>query len=211
MQLEIPNIVGSADPVSWSDITIDKSWKTNLVIIEKGRAHFIGELARTQSEIKRYLVDRGSLTQIADVFLVIKAALPLISKNKEERNIILGIGVPISTSKEKMKELSSKLKGEFIVKIQNEATKDVIERSFNIKQIFLMPESYGTYFNILTQVGEEDVVDAIVISLDLHTEIITIYDGNLIRKASRNLATASLSVLTSKVALALEEDFRGAL
>jgi hypothetical protein len=137
---------------------------------------------------------------------MIKAALPLISKKEEENEIVLGIGVPIATSKETMKELSSKLKGEIKVKIRNEATQDIIERIFNITQIYIMPESYGTYYDILTSIGEDLVIDAIVISLDLHTEIITIYDGNLIRKASRNIADASLSSLTNKIALALQED-----
>ena len=132
--------------------------------------------------------------------------MPLISKNDDDTDIALGIGVPIATSDEKMKELSSRLQGEFQIKIKNEATKEIIERKFNIKKIYVMPESYGTYFDIISTIGEENIIDAIVISLDLHTEIITIYDGNLNRRASRNLRDASLSVLTDKIALALEED-----
>jgi len=204
IRLEIPNVIGSSNPVAWSEIAIDKKWKNNLILIEGDQEYYIGELARTQSSVKRYILEKAILTKISDVFYLIKAALPLIAKGEDE--IVLGIGVPIATSEETLKELSSKLKGEVEVKIKNEATKEIIERTFNIKQVYLMPESYGTYFDILTTIGIEDVLDAIVISLDLHTEIITIYDGNLIRMASRNIADASLSVLTTKVARALEED-----
>lgn len=204
IKLEISNIIGNSNPVAWSEMAIDKRWKNNLILIEGDQEYYIGELARTQSSIKRYVLEKAILTKISDVFFLIKAALPLIAKVEDE--IVLGIGVPIATSEETLKELSSKLKGEVEVKIKNEATKEIIERKFNIKQVLLMPESYGTYYDILTTIGEENVIDALVITLDLHTEIVTIYDGNLVRLASRNIADASLSVLTNKVARALEED-----
>jgi len=136
--------------------------------------------------------------------LLIKSVLPLISENDEEE-FILGIGVPVSTTIEKMKELSAKLKGEFEIKIKNEATKDIITKKINIKQVLVMPESYGTYYDVISSAELDTALDAVVISLDLLTEILIIFDGKLIRNASRNLTNASLFVLSNKISLALEE------
>ncbi len=136
--------------------------------------------------------------------MLIKSVLPLISENDEEE-FILGIGVPVSTTIEKMKELSAKLKGEFEIKIKNEATKDIITKKINIKQVLVMPESYGTYYDVISSAELDTALDAVVISLDLLTEILIIFDGKLIRNASRNLTNASLFVLSNKISLALEE------
>ena len=197
-------MIGSSDPVGWGDLTPDKSWENNLIIVDGEEEHYIGELARTQSQIKRFILDQGSLTKIEDIFLLIKAILPILSKDLED-DLILGIGVPISTSIEKMKELSSKLKGKFKVKIRNDATKEEIEKEINIQQVLIMPEAYGTYYKVVSDSQEEIAIDAVVISLDLLTEILTIYNGNLIRNASRNLTNASLFILANKISNALQQ------
>jgi hypothetical protein len=166
--------------------------------------YYIGELARTQSEIKNFILDQGNLNRIEDIFLLIKAVLPTLLKDQED-DVILGIGTPISTSLEKMKELSSKLKGEYKVKVINDATKEVIEKKLIIKQVLVLPESYGSYYHVVSSSDIEEVVDAVIITLDLLTEILTIYDGKLMRNASRNLTNASLFVLSNKIALALQQ------
>lgn len=171
---------------------------------EGGIEYHIGELARTQSEIKHYILDQGTLSKIDDIFLLIKAVLPLISAENED-DIVLGIGVPISTSTEKMKELSSKLKGEVSISIRNDATKEEIHTIKQIKKVFVMPESYGTYYDVVSGSGQDIAIDAIIISLDLLTEILTVYNGRLIRSASINLTNASLFVLSNKIAQALQQ------
>ena len=205
IRLSIPNVIGSSSPVGWGDLTPDKSWENNLILIENEEESYIGELARTQSEIKNFILDQGNLSKIDDIFLLIKATLPIILKEREEEDVILGIGAPISTSMEKMKELSSKLKGDFDVKIKNDATKEIIEKKLNIQQVLVMPQSYGTYYDVASHSEDGTVIDALVISLDLLTEILTIYEGKLIRNASRNLTNASLFVLSSKIAQALQQ------
>ncbi len=167
--------------------------------------YYIGELARTQSEIKNFILDQGSLNRIEDLFLLIKAVLSVLLKEVKD-DIILGIGTPISTSIEKMKELSSQLKGEFDVKIINDATKEIIEKKLSITQVLVMPESYGSYYQVVSSFSETNTaLNAVVISLDLLTEILTIFEGKLIRKASRNLTNASLFVLSNKIAIALRQ------
>ena len=186
-------------------MTTDKSWENNLIIVDNEEEYYIGELARTQSEIKNFILDQGSLNRIEDLFLLIKAVLSVLLKEVKD-DIILGIGTPISTSIEKMKELSSQLKGEFDVKIINDATKEIIEKKLSITQVLVMPESYGSYYQVVSSFSETNTaLNAVVISLDLLTEILTIFEGKLIRKASRNLTNASLFVLSNKIAIALRQ------
>jgi len=198
-------VIGSSNPVGWGELTADKSWENNLIVLENKEETYIGELARTQSEIKNFILDQGSLSKIDEIFLLIKAVLSIVLLENEEDEIILGIGAPISTSVEQMKELSSKLKGEFDVKIKNDATKEIIEKKLVIQQVLVMPESYGSYYDVASKSEDGTVIDAMVISLDLLTEILTIYGGKLIRNASRNLTNASLFVLSSKIAQALQQ------
>ncbi len=185
-------------------MTTDKSWENNLIIVDNGEEYYVGELARTQSEIKNFILNQGNLNRIDEIFLLIKAVLPVLLK-EEKDDIILGIGTPISTSIDKMKELSSHLKGVFEVKVINDATKEIIEKKLSIKQVFVMPESYGSYYQVVSSSESDTAINAIIISLDLLTEILTIFEGKLIRKASRNLTNASLFVLSNKIAIALRQ------
>ena len=173
-------------------------------MVENEEELYIGELARTQSEIKNFILDQGNLNRIQDIFRLIKTVLTVILKDTDE-DIILGIGTPISTSLEKMKELSSTLKGEYDVKVINDATKEILEKKLIIKQVLVLPESYGSYYHVVSSSEVEEVVDAVIITLDLLTEILTIYEGKLMRNASRNLSNASLFVLSNKIALALQQ------
>ena len=68
-----------------------------------------------------------------------------------------------------------------------------------------MPESYGTYYKVGSSFKEKTAIDAIVISLDLITEIMTIYNGNLMRNSSRNLIDASCFALLNKIATSLQQ------
>ena len=202
-KISIPNVIGASNP-GWVGAITDKSWINNLILIEDENEYYIGNLARLQSEIKHYIMEQGTLDKIDEVFRLIKAVLPLISR-KDNEDIILGIGVPISTNIENMKELSSKLKGEILIKIKNEATKEIIAITKNIKKVLVMPESYGTYYEVFSKFEEKRAFDAIVISLDLLTEIMTIFNGKIMRRASRNLKNASLFVLANKISLALQQ------
>ena len=126
-KLSIPNVIGNSNPVGWGELTTDKSWENNLIIVDNEQEYYVGELARTQSDIKNYILDQGNLNRIEEIFLLIKAVLPVLLK-EEQDDIILGIGTPISTSIDKMKDLSSKLKGDFNIKVINDATKEIIEK-----------------------------------------------------------------------------------
>ena len=203
-QIAISNVIGSSDPIGFGELTSDKSWENNLILFDEEEEFYIGELARTQSEIKQFILDQGNLEKIDEIFLIIKAILPLIA-NKDETDIIVGIGVPISTSVKRMKELSAKIKGKFSIKIKNEATNEIKEVEKTIKKAFIMPQSYGSYYSIVSDLEEGVAIDSVVISLDLLTEILTVYNGEIIRTASLNLTNASLFVLANKISQALQQ------
>ncbi|MBD3229643.1 MAG: hypothetical protein GF329_15790 [Candidatus Lokiarchaeota archaeon] len=200
--LAIPNVIGSSTP-GWSGFASDTSWINNLVLLKDDDEYYIGDLARLQSDTKHFIMDQGKINKLDEVFMIIKAVLPILSENKDQ-DLVLGIGVPLSTDMEKMKELSSELKGNYTIRIKNETTKEIIEVEKNIKKVLVMPEAYGSYYY---QVSKSDnrAVNAIIISLDLLTEIMTIIEGRIIRSASLNLINASLFTLAKKITQALQQ------
>ncbi|TFF86448.1 MAG: hypothetical protein EU551_01490 [Promethearchaeota archaeon] len=202
IKIAIPNVIGSRTS-GWSGLSSDESWINNLVLIQDGSEFFIGELARSQSDVKHFIMDQGRLDKIDEVFKLIKAVLPLISI-EEEKDIVLAIGVPLSTSIEKMKELS-RLKGPVAIKIKNESTDEIKEVELNLKQILVMPEAYGSYYYHVAKYHNSRTINALVISLDLLTEIMTVVEGRIIRQASVNLTNASLFVLANKISLGLQQ------
>lgn len=104
-----------------------------------------------------------------------------------------------------MKVLSAKLKGVVQIKIKNEATGEIIDIEKIISKVLVMPTSYGTYYGFASKSEDKTAIDAIVISLDFLTEILTIYNGQLIRSACQNIKNASLYVLSNKISQALQQ------
>jgi len=202
-KVAFPSIIG-APLEGWEGFATDKSWINNLVLIDEKKEYYIGELARLQSDIKHFIMDQGRLDKIDDVFKLIKAGIPLISKMDGEE-IVLGIGVPLSTSIDKMKELSGKLKGEISIKIKNETTKEILTIHKVIKKVMVMPEAFGTYYYHVHKYHNLKAINALVISLDLLTEIMTIFEGRIIKNASANLTDASLFVLANKICQSLQQ------
>jgi hypothetical protein len=211
-KIAIPNVIGSRTS-GWSGLASDESWINNLVLIQDETEFFIGELARSQSDVKHFIMDQGRLDKIDEVFKLIKAVLPLISieekeeegeEEEREEDIVLAIGVPLSTSIDKMKELS-RLKGSVSIKIKNESTNEIREFKLNLKQILVMPEAYGSYYYHVAKYHDSRTINALVISLDLLTEIMTVVEGRIIRRASVNLTNASLFVLANKISLGLQQ------
>ncbi len=200
-KFNIPSIIGAPNP-GWSGISPNKEWSENLVLIEGDNEWYIGELARFQSELKRLLVEKGRIENLDDVFLIIKAVLALLDLQADEQ-LIVATGVPISTSNELMKQMSSSLKGKYTVHIRNDSTSDAKEISFEVLKTFVMPEAYGSYYNVVSK--SQIASDAIVISLDYLTEVLTLYQGRPMRMASGNLMDASLAVLANKIALSLQK------
>lgn len=197
----IPSIIGSPNP-GWSGISPNKAWNENLILIEEGTEWYIGELARLQSELKRLLVEKGRIDNLDDVFLIIKAVLALLNLQPDEQ-LVVATGVPISTSVELMKQMSSSLKGKYNIHIRNDSTSEEKKISFEVLKTFVMPEAYGSYYQVVSK--SEVASDAIVISLDYLTEVLTLYQGRPMRMASGNLMDASLSALANKIALSLQK------
>jgi hypothetical protein len=202
-RFNIPSIIGIPNP-GWSGISPNKGWAENLVLIEDTEIFYIGELARMQSEIKRLLVEKGSVENLDDVFRILKAILALLNI-QDGQELVIATGVPISTNIELMKQMSAKFKGPFDIHIRNDATSEEKKLSIQILKTLVMPEAYGSYYNIVSGFKEQIATDAIVVSLDYLTEILTIYQGRPMRLASGNLLDASLAVLANKIAITLQK------
>ncbi|MFX0140316.1 MAG: hypothetical protein ACFFDN_42140 [Candidatus Hodarchaeota archaeon] len=202
-KFSIPSIIGNPNP-GWIGISAKKDLKDNLILFEEGQSFYIGELARLQSEIKSLIVEKGKVEKLNDVFRLIKGVLAL-SSIKDGDQIVIATGVPISTSLDLMKQISSSLKGTFNIHVRNEATSEEKKFKIEILKTLVMPEAYGSYYQIISKSQSQEASDAIVVSLDYLTEILTFYKGKPMRLASGNLMDASLSVLANKIALVLQK------
>jgi actin-like ATPase involved in cell morphogenesis len=199
----IPSIIGEPNP-GWQGMTIDQTLEHNLVIIEGNTEWYVGELARTQSEVKLPLAAEGQMKSAENTFIATKAALSLVMQEPEEE-FVIGTGVPVSTSMEVMKNLSRMLKGEMKISVRNDASGERFDYTANVLKTLVMPEPYGTYFKILKDRGEETAVDTVIIDIGHGTtDILTMYQGRPMRTASGAIVEAT-DTLTVRMARALQD------
>ncbi|MBD3191734.1 MAG: hypothetical protein GF308_13890 [Candidatus Heimdallarchaeota archaeon] len=198
----IPSLVGT--PIEgWRGFSGDASLEKNLVIKENGKSLYVGELARLQSEVKRAIASEGKVKSIKDALLAVKAILGLITKNDYDQ-IVMATGVPVASSRKEMRSLARGLKGDLEIYVENEATGEQIERRVNVKHCIVMPEPFGTYYKILKSEGESRAVDAIIIDVGHgSTDILTLYEGRIMRQASGSLEEAT-DTLTHRLAQELQ-------
>jgi hypothetical protein len=199
---KIPSIIGS--PLEgWRGFSGDNSLEKNLVIYDNERSLYVGELARLQSEVKRAIASEGKVKSIDDAILAIKAILALITE-KDDDQIVMATGVPVASSRKEMIKLAKGLKGELEIKVENEATGEQFERIFEINNCIVMPEPFGTYYWALKKEQESRAVDAIIIDVGHgSTDILTLYEGRIMRQASGSLEEAT-DTLTSRLAQELQ-------
>jgi len=201
--IKIPSIIGDPNP-GWTGMTLDKTLETNLVLEEGGQTFFVGELARLQSEIKRALASEGKMKSIKDAVMAIKAALSLFIKGDGE-HILVATGVPVATSQEEMSTLSKGLSEEMQINVKNDATGETFSYDVTVEKCLVLPEPYGSYYQILKTSGESRAVDAIIVDIGHgSTDILTVYQGRLMRTASGSLEEA-VDTLTTRMARSLQE------
>jgi len=199
----IPSLIGEPNP-GWSGGTLDQSLETNLVLIEGNDEWYVGELARTQSEVKRSLAADGQMKSAEETFMALKAALSLLVE-KDGEELIIATGVPVATSLEVMKNLSRMLKGEVEISVKNDASGDIKNVTVNISKCLVLPEPYGTYYSTLKEKGEDEAVDTVLIDIGHgSTDILTMYQGRPMRTASGSMREAT-DTLTSRMAAKLQE------
>ena len=196
---QIPSIVGDPNP-GWKGLGTDKSWINNLVLTDDaGKKFFVGELARLQSEIKRPLAADGKMKSLKDAIIAIKAALSNFV-DKDYADFVVATGVPVASPQEEMASLSKGLKGAMTINVANDATGEEKQIHLKIDQCLVMPVCYGSYYEILKTSGENRAVDAVVVDIGAGaTNILTVYEGRLMRTASGSVQE-SISTLAGRIA-----------
>ena len=202
--VKVPSLVGDPNP-GWKGLGTDKSWINNLVIqTDDGKKFFIGELARLQSEIKRPLAEKGKMKSLTDALIAIKAALSNFVET-DYANLTIATGVPVASPQEEMANLSSGLKGSMTINVANDATGEEKQIRLKIDQCLVMPVCYGSYYEILKTSGENRAVDAVVVDIGAGaTNILTIYEGRLMRTASGSVQE-SITTLAERIASNLNQ------
>ena len=203
-KLRFPSLIGEPNP-GFRGITTDKSWENNLVIeLDTGEEYYVGELARLQSLVKIPLAREGRMKSAKDAMIAIKAALGLIAERPEE-TFIIATGVPVATSQSEMETLSKSIVGTHEIRIKNDATGDKKIVKAKVVAAPVMPEPYGSWYYILKKRGEKKAIDSVIIDIGYgSTDILTMYNGNILRTASGSLVEAVDTIVT-KLAQYLNE------
>jgi hypothetical protein len=187
----------------WTGMSVDKSWINNLVMEHEGKEFFVGELARTQSEIKYPLVSEGRMKSAENAFVALKSSLVNVADDGDD--FIIGVGVPVATPMNEMKELSRLLKGTHEIKCRNDATGEKKQLTVNVKKCQIIPEPYGTYYWTLKQRKVDVAIDAVLIDIGHgSTDFLSMYQGRPMRQSSGSLNEAT-DTLTSRIAKKLND------
>ncbi|HME51859.1 MAG TPA: ParM/StbA family protein [Candidatus Lokiarchaeia archaeon] len=187
----------------WTGMSVDKSWINNLVIKHEDKEYFVGELARTQSEIKYALVSEGRMKSAENAFIALKSSLTNVAEDGDE--FIIGVGVPVATSMNEMKELSRLLKGSHEIDARNDATGEEKHMTVEVKKCQVIPEPYGTYYWTLKQRNVDVAIDAVIIDIGHgSTDYLAMYQGRPMRQSSGSLNEA-VDTLTSRISKKLND------
>ncbi|MHA1681319.1 MAG: hypothetical protein ACTSUE_09940 [Promethearchaeota archaeon] len=215
-----PGMVGDSNE-GWAGMAADKSWENNLCVHvgydENNNLvkQFFGELARTQSEVKRAITG-GARISTSNVDLAVKVSLAVLAiktgvidagcPDPQEIDSIITIGVPISTNRESMKELSQGLKGVKEIVLENDGTKEIIQLRINIQNCMVVYGPYGSYVQMLQEYRENTAVDAVITDIGFGSaEILSIYEGRPNSLSSASIPDLSLETLANRIAQSLEK------
>lgn len=195
-KIRFPSLIGEPNP-GFRGLTQDKSWENNLVIeLESGEEYYVGELARLQSLVKIPLAREGRMKSARNALIAVKAALGLIA-DRAEQTFIVATGVPVATGTNEMEELGKTLVGTHQIKIKNDATGDMKIVKAKILAAPVMPEPYGSWYYVLKKRGEQKAIDSVVIDIGYgSTDILTIYNGTILRTASGSIIEAVDTLIT---------------
>lgn len=200
----IPSIIGEPNP-GFKGMPADTSWANNLKIELNGEeTWYVGELARMQSVMKFPLAREGRMKSHQNAKIAIQAVLSLLGRGGWNYYSV-ATGVPVGVATGKMEKLSESLTGSFSVTIENDATEEEKEVRGRIVAAPVMPEPYGAYYYLLKQRGEKRAMDSIIIDIGYGTtDILTLYQGSVLRPASSSINEA-VDTITTKLADSLSE------
>ncbi|MBD3188735.1 hypothetical protein GF325_18045 [Candidatus Bathyarchaeota archaeon] len=215
-----PGIMGEYNE-GWSGMASDKSWENNLCIHVGYDAEgnlvkqFFGEIARKQSEVKRAITGSG-IKNLDHVEMAVKVSMAILAiatgtidpgvQDVQEIECIATVGVPIATQREKMKNLSQRLKGTKEIVIENDNTKKIIQLRVHVTSCMVVYGPYGSYVQLLQEFKENTAVDAVITDIGFGSaEILSIYDGRPNTLASASIPDLSLETLAHRIALALQD------
>lgn len=146
------SVLGDATDIQFSDsVLADSSEEDHLQIEIDGKGYFIGELAERQSSERYFTLDQAQFIDRFAKNLALTAAARLV---KSHIPINLVTGLPISYYREYKEELAKILVGEHKV-VLTSANGDTEEKMININRARIIPQPWGSFFNLmLNDVGE---------------------------------------------------------
>jgi hypothetical protein len=206
----LPSIIGDRNP-GFSGLISDQTLEKNLVILdEDGKERYFGELARLQSPVQRQIIVDRNFQDFQLILSAMKAICGTLFQkmeleNNSTINTIITTGVPITGSRQLMKEISQTLVGHHRIQMKNDATEENLSYQLNVKRCFVLPDAFGCYYRSLIQSNERTAIDAVVTDIGHRTtDILTVYSGRMMRNASGSIKEG-VTMVVERLAKTLTE------
>jgi plasmid segregation protein ParM len=146
------SILGEAAEIQYNEALLDEAQKDEFLHVEiDGTAHFVGELAERQSNVRFFTLDQGQFVSRFARPLAMTAIGRLATAHMP---VNLVTGLPIGHYRQNKDEFSKMLAGKHAVTmISRDGSRK--EKSININKVLVVPQPFGSLFDtMLTDEGK---------------------------------------------------------
>jgi len=203
--LSFKSLIGDAVEIQfWSDV-VEAEPVDNLHVTIDSKEYFIGDLAERQSNVRHFTLDQTTLLENSLRILALTAAGTFRGEDIQF-NVVTGL--PVSYFRQQKDRLATLLRGMHRVKYHTPDAKQ-IESSFLINRIQVIPQPFGSIFNlIMNNQGKIVNTDLAkkklgIIDVGFRTTDITISDGlRYVERGSRTTDTGiskAFSIIAKKL------------
>ena len=150
--LVFKSVYGEATDVQFRELILaDNVQDEHLQIDVDGKSYFLGELAERQSNVRFFTLDQGQFIGKFAKILALTAATRLVGGHIP---VNLVTGLPIGYYQKYKKDVAGLLLGEHRV-VLTDATGQTKEKIININKVRVIPQPFGSMFNLmLNDLGE---------------------------------------------------------
>lgn len=146
------SILGEAAEIQYTEALLDEAEVDEFLHLEiDGAAHFVGELAERQSNVRFFTLDQGQFVSRFAKPLAL-TALGRLSSSHVPINLVTGL--PIGHYRQHKNDFAKMLTGKHTVTIiSRDGSRE--EKSININKVMVVPQPFGSLFDtMLTDEGK---------------------------------------------------------
>ncbi len=206
-----PSIVGSGDDIQYqSEMVMETDPLENLHIEIGSESFFVGDLAIRQSEIVSRSLDQDRSKDKNSKVLMLTALNLMCTRDDQQFNVVSGL--PTNYYAAYKDDWKNSLTGSYKTSIWREG--QLWERNFHIKNARIVPQPFGTLFNLLLnnngEIVDQDLTREMVGIVDIGyktTDLAVSYNTEFIDRLSFSTTTA-LSTISRLIGDKLRREYK---